>query len=59
MSISVIVATYGDIEWSTLARERARPSASGHGEVITRYDRKGTIASVAKNMNRIAVVAAS
>ncbi len=47
MSISVIVATYGDPKWHLLALERARLSALDQGaeEVITHYERGATVSS--------------
>lgn len=46
MSVSVIVATYGDASWEALARERAIPSASGQGatEIIQLHLSGGTLA---------------
>jgi GT2 family glycosyltransferase len=47
VTISVIVATYGDPEWLELARSRARPSLDGQGatEIIMVHDPDGTCAS--------------
>ncbi len=47
MSISVIVATYGGIEWLDMGQTRAVPSARSQGvEVVDFHDPGGTIASV-------------
>lgn len=46
MTISVLVATYGDTRWKDLADERAIPSAESQGvEVVGYHDRFGTVAS--------------
>jgi glycosyltransferase involved in cell wall biosynthesis len=48
VNVSVIVATYGDAEWMAMAQSRPVPSCEGQGalEVITHYEKNGTIASV-------------
>jgi glycosyltransferase involved in cell wall biosynthesis len=47
MNVSVLVATYGDAEWPTMAAQRAIPSTEGQGacEVIVHHDPDGTVAS--------------
>jgi glycosyltransferase involved in cell wall biosynthesis len=46
MSVSVIVATYGDHKWMDVAMKKARPSAVDQGaEVMTHYERDATIAA--------------
>lgn len=47
MTISVIVATYGDTQWAELATERAFPSALGQvaHEVIFHHEEDGTVAT--------------
>jgi glycosyltransferase involved in cell wall biosynthesis len=47
VSISVIVATYGDPKWTELAEERAVPSTWGQNpyEIIIHHDDEGTVAS--------------
>lgn len=47
MSISVIVATYGDSSWIDIANDRAYPSLIGQGaaSVIFNHDDEGNVAS--------------
>lgn len=47
MTISVIIATYGDWEWRDVAWSRARPSIDGQDadEIIVEYQADGTRAS--------------
>ena len=48
MSVSVLIATYGDSEWEDLAWSRAWPSANANhpSELLCFHDPDGTIASV-------------
>lgn len=48
MKFSIVIACHGDPEWSTLAMERAYPSASSQGahEVLFRYTADATRAEV-------------
>ncbi len=45
MSISVLVATYGDMKWESLAWERAIPSSYGQTEAISLHETYGTVSS--------------
>lgn len=47
MTVSILIATYGDREWEELALTRATPSTEGQGalEVLIGHDPAGTIAS--------------
>jgi GT2 family glycosyltransferase len=53
MTISVIIATYGDPEWEVMAKTRALPSAMGQGlEVLIGHDPDATIAGVRNELAR-------
>lgn len=47
MSVSILIATFGDEAWSELAWSRAYPSAieQGAAEVLVRHEPDGTVAS--------------
>ncbi len=45
MTISVIVATYGDLEWEILAQDRAVPTASDADQIVAWHEFDGTRAS--------------
>lgn len=48
MNCSIVIATYGDDSWETLALERAAPSAADQGahEILIGHDPDGNIAGV-------------
>lgn len=48
MNVTVIVATYGDLEWMRLGESRALPSVSGQGaiEILSLHDADSSIAQV-------------
>ena len=50
-TVSVVIATYGDDQWRTLASERALPSALAEGpdEVMIHHEPDGTRASSLNN----------
>jgi hypothetical protein len=52
VNASILIATYGELDWSVLAHDRAIPSAEKQGahEVLTIHDFEGTIASVRNDL---------
>ena len=48
-TVSVVIATYGNSEWVTMAEERAHPSVHGADQIVVRHEPDGTRATSLNN----------